>query len=160
RKGPREAERGAGGRRSRRGGQHHRAHPPLPVGPLMVTRSSPAVDELVTHGAPAVADDSLMAADVDAEAARRRVQLPRRVVLADDHLLILLTLREALSAREDFRVVGEARTGAAAVELVVETRADLLVVDLRLPDGDGLWAIREVRRRRPRTAVVVLSATE
>jgi DNA-binding NarL/FixJ family response regulator len=126
----------------------------------MMTPSSPPLNDPVTHDGLPVADDPAMAADGDAEATGRRVQLPLRVVLADDHPLILLTLREALGAREDFRVVGEARTGAAAVDLVVETRADLLLVDLRLPDGDGLWAIREVRRRRPRTSVVVLSATE
>src|SRR5262249_12343405 len=118
-----------------------------PLPPPAMTRSLPAVGSDVTHDAPPVPDDDA-------------VPPPLRVVIADDHPLILLSLREALAARDDFRVVGEARTGAAAVEQVVETRADVLLVDLRLPDGDGLWAIREVGRRRPRTAVVVLSATE
>jgi len=88
-------------------------------------------------------------------AQERRARI--RIVIADDHRLVLSGLRAALADAEGIEVVGEATTGRAAVKTVVARQPDVCLLDLRMPDGDGFWALREIRREAPNTRVVVLS---
>ncbi|MGN6742959.1 MAG: response regulator [Amnibacterium sp.] len=67
-----------------------------------------------------------------------------RVAIADDQALIRAGFSALLAAEPDMAVVGQAATGRAAVDLVRATRPDVLLVDIRMPDGDGLWATREI----------------
>jgi DNA-binding NarL/FixJ family response regulator len=83
---------------------------------------------------------------------------PRRVVIADDHRLILAGIRSALTATSGITIVGEATTGRGAVAVVVRTKPDVALLDLRMPDGDGLWALREIRLQAPATKVIICSA--
>jgi len=85
------------------------------------------------------------------------VTRPLRIVLADDTPEIRLLLRRAFELDPTVTVVGEACDGAAAVEVVCETRADVVLLDLAMPVMDGLQAIPEIRRRSPGTGIVVLS---
>jgi DNA-binding NarL/FixJ family response regulator len=67
-----------------------------------------------------------------------------RVALADDQQLIRAGFRALLEAEPDIDVVGEASTGADAVALVSKERPDVVLMDIRMPDGDGLWATEQI----------------
>ncbi len=67
-----------------------------------------------------------------------------RVALADDQQLIRGGFRSLLDAEHDLEVVGEAGTGREAVALVAATRPDVVLMDIRMPDGDGLWATEQI----------------
>ena len=83
-----------------------------------------------------------------------------KVLLADDHPLILQGLRRTLEGREDIQVVGEARSGAEVLALTDRRQPDVVLLDLRMPDGDGIETIREIRRTWPEIKTVILSACE
>ena len=67
-----------------------------------------------------------------------------RVALADDQQLIRAGFRSLLEAEPDIEVVGEAGTGAEAVALVTAQKPDVVLMDIRMPDGDGLWATEQI----------------
>jgi DNA-binding NarL/FixJ family response regulator len=69
-----------------------------------------------------------------------------RVAIADDQQLIRAGFRSLLEAEPDLEVVGEAGTGAEAVALVTRERPDVVLMDIRMPDGDGLWATEQIVR--------------
>jgi two-component system, NarL family, response regulator NreC len=82
------------------------------------------------------------------------------IVLADDHHIVRQSLRVLLEAETDFRVVGEAASGLEAIELIERLQPDVLVVDIMMPELNGLEVTRRVKRRRPKTAIVILSMHE
>ncbi|MEU8238282.1 response regulator transcription factor [Actinoplanes missouriensis] len=82
-----------------------------------------------------------------------------RVLLADDQALLRATFRLLLDAEPDIAVVGEAATGAQAVELARETRADLVLMDIRMPDMDGIEATRLISSDEDLAGVRVLILT-
>jgi DNA-binding NarL/FixJ family response regulator len=67
-----------------------------------------------------------------------------RVALADDQQLIRAGFRSLLEAEPDLEVVGEAATGREAVALVTREKPDVVLMDIRMPDGDGLWATEQI----------------
>ena len=67
-----------------------------------------------------------------------------RVALADDQHLVRAGFRALLEAEDDVEIVGEAGTGREAVELAQRTHPDVVLMDIRMPDGDGLWATEEI----------------
>ncbi|NQX13612.1 response regulator transcription factor [Microbacteriaceae bacterium VKM Ac-2855] len=66
------------------------------------------------------------------------------VALADDQQLIRAGFRALLESEPDITVVGEAATGTAVVALARATKPDVVLMDIRMPDGDGLWATRQI----------------
>jgi DNA-binding NarL/FixJ family response regulator len=70
-----------------------------------------------------------------------------RVAIADDQQLIRAGFRSLLEAEPDLEIVGEAGTGAEAVALVTRERPDVVLMDIRMPDGDGLWATEQIVRQ-------------
>jgi DNA-binding NarL/FixJ family response regulator len=80
-----------------------------------------------------------------------------RIVLADDHPIVRQGLRALLDKEPGFSVVGEVSDGLKVADLVEETKADVLVLDLLMPGLGGLDVTREVARRSPKTRIVVLS---
>ena len=80
-----------------------------------------------------------------------------RVLLADDHTIVREGVRLCLEAMGDIAVVAEAEDGQEAVQLAVQLRPDVAVVDLTMPRLSGVEAIRQIRRDAPSTEVVVLS---
>ena len=81
------------------------------------------------------------------------------VVVADDHPLILEGVRALLGPASDIDVVGEAADGQSAVEIVLERRPAVAVLDVRMPVLDGIEATRRIVRECPGTRVVLLTAT-
>jgi DNA-binding NarL/FixJ family response regulator len=83
-----------------------------------------------------------------------------KLLLADDHPLMLDGIRKALSAADDIEVVGEARSGREALALAARTQPDAVLLDLRMPQMDGLACLQELKRIAPEIRVIILSATE
>lgn len=81
-----------------------------------------------------------------------------RVFLLDDHEIVRRGLREMLEADGEFEVVGEAGTAEEAVGRIPATTPDVAVLDVRLPDGDGVEVCREVRSRHPEIACLMLTS--
>jgi DNA-binding NarL/FixJ family response regulator len=67
-----------------------------------------------------------------------------RVLLADDQQLIRAGFRALLESEQDMEVVAEAATGSDAVAAAIETRPDVILMDIRMPEGDGLWATERI----------------
>ena len=83
---------------------------------------------------------------------------PIRVLIVDDHTVVRLGLRTLLSHTAGFRVVGEAQTVAEAVQLNEQTRPDVVLMDVRLPDGSGVEACRRIKADHPEARVVMLTS--
>ncbi|WP_213451714.1 response regulator transcription factor [Rhizomonospora bruguierae] len=83
---------------------------------------------------------------------------PIRVLVADDEPLLRAGLRAVLEAAGDVAVVAEAGTGREAVDLADRHRPDVALLDVRMPDLDGLAAAEELRRRTPGVRVVMLTS--
>jgi DNA-binding NarL/FixJ family response regulator len=80
-----------------------------------------------------------------------------RVLIADDHPLVRDGLKAALVTLPDVEVVAEAATGQAAIRQALLKRPDVVVMDLQMPDTNGIEATRELRRALPSVAVLVLT---
>lgn len=83
---------------------------------------------------------------------------PVRVLLVDDHLVVRQGLRAFLQLQPDIEVVGEAAGGDAAVAAAASARPDVVLMDLLMPDGDGVSAIRALAAAAPEARVLVLSS--
>jgi two-component system, NarL family, response regulator DevR len=83
---------------------------------------------------------------------------PLRLLVVDDHEVVRQGLVSLLERREHFQVVAEAGTAAEAVEMARKFEPDLVVMDVRLPDGSGIEACREIRAEFPSTRVVILTS--
>lgn len=80
-----------------------------------------------------------------------------RIAVVDDHEVVRQGLRPALELEPDMAVVGEARTGAEAIELARQHQPDVMLLDVRLGDLDGPEVCRRVLDIAPRTAVIMLT---
>jgi len=84
----------------------------------------------------------------------------RRVVIVDDHTLFRDGLRTILSMEDDFEVIADVESAEDIVELMWETKPDVLLLDIRMPQGSGLDAVPAVCRISPNTTVIVLTACD
>jgi DNA-binding NarL/FixJ family response regulator len=89
-----------------------------------------------------------------AETGRR----PIGVFLLDDHEIVRRGVRELLETEPDITVVGEAGTAESALARIPALRPDVAVLDVRLPDGDGVTVCREIRSKLPGTACLMLTS--
>jgi len=80
-----------------------------------------------------------------------------KVLIADDHRLMLQGIRRALEGAEGIEVVGEAYTGAQVLPLIGRNNPDVVLLDIRMPQLDGLACLDRIRQRYPDVKVVVLS---
>jgi DNA-binding NarL/FixJ family response regulator len=80
-----------------------------------------------------------------------------RIVLVDDHTLVREGIRTLLGLVEDLELVGEAASGQAAVQVVADTRPDVLLLDMRMPDGDGLFVVEQLAQRGELPATLILT---
>jgi DNA-binding NarL/FixJ family response regulator len=80
------------------------------------------------------------------------------VLICDDHEVVREGLRTLLSRRQDLAVVGEAGTMQEAIETAAKAKPDVVIMDVRLPDGSGVEACRAIREARPETHVIMLTS--
>jgi DNA-binding NarL/FixJ family response regulator len=83
-----------------------------------------------------------------------------RILLADDHDILRQGLKLLLEAQPDLHVVGEARTGRSTVEQVTALQPDIVVLDISMPDMDGLEACQHIRHQHPTIQVLILTMHE
>lgn len=82
-----------------------------------------------------------------------------RLVLADDHRIILEGLEQLFGREKDFEVVATATTGEDALEAVKKHKPQVLVLDIQMPKGNGLWVLKQIHTEKLQTRVVLLTAT-
>ncbi len=83
---------------------------------------------------------------------------PVRVLLVDDHVILRDGLEALIAAQADFEIVGATSTAAGAARLAAERRPDVVVLDLRLPDRNGIHVARELLQRGATPRVLILTA--
>lgn len=83
---------------------------------------------------------------------------PLRLLIVDDHEVVRRGLVALLDRRAGFEVVGQAGSVAESINLAARHEPDLVIMDVRLPDGSGIEACREIRAVRPETRVVMLTS--
>ena len=83
-----------------------------------------------------------------------------RIILADDHPIVLAGLRNLITAQSDLALVGDASNGTAALRLIRETRPDVAVVDISMPELNGILLARRVADEAPGVRVMVLTLHE
>lgn len=83
-----------------------------------------------------------------------------RILLADDHDILRQGLKMLLGLQEDVEVIGEARTGREAIHKTRELAPDVVVMDITMPDIDGLEACKHIRQEHPGTQVLILTMHE
>jgi NarL family two-component system response regulator LiaR len=83
-----------------------------------------------------------------------------RIALADDHVLMLVGIRRTLERARDIVIVAEATNGHELLALVPAAAPDVVLLDLYMPNGDGLATLSALRERQPEVTVIILSASE
>jgi DNA-binding NarL/FixJ family response regulator len=85
---------------------------------------------------------------------------PYRIIIADDHEIVRRGLRVLLQGHEGWEVIAEAVDGADAVNKVVGMKPDLVILDVQMPNLNGLDATKQILEKEPRTAVLILTIDE
>jgi len=83
-----------------------------------------------------------------------------KIVVADDHRLMLEAIRMALEGAPDLAIVGEAQTGSQVLPLVHRTQPDVVLLDIRMPGMDGLQCLDLLRTRHPGVKAIMLSGSD
>ena len=84
-------------------------------------------------------------------------QTPIRILVVDDHFVVRMGVSTLINAQEDMTVIGEAANGKQGVELFRTTRPDVTIMDLRMPEMNGVDAISAIRNEYPDARIIVLS---
>lgn len=83
-----------------------------------------------------------------------------RILVVDDHLLFRDGLRSLIDSAPDCQLAGEATSGEEAVDLAVELQPDVVLMDVKMPDMDGIQATRQIARTSPHIGILVLTMLE
>jgi len=83
-----------------------------------------------------------------------------RILIADDHQLVIEAVRAAFVDAEDIEVVGEAKSTAAVLSKVTRLRPDIVLLDIDMPGADGMSCLRTLRANHPKIKVIILSGTD
>jgi two-component system response regulator NreC len=112
----------------------------------------------MTHEIPML--DSIAIGDERSATAEAPSSSKIRVLVVDDHTILRVGLRMMLNAQPDIEVVGEASDGNAAVTEALRLSPDVILMDIAMPDCNGIEATRQVKRVLPETRVLVLTMHE
>jgi len=82
-----------------------------------------------------------------------------KILIADDHPLVVCGMRDALSRADDMEIVGEAGTGPQALSLIARTSPQVVLMDIQLPGLDGMSCLERIRREHPDVKVIMCSAS-
>ena len=82
---------------------------------------------------------------------------PLRILLADDHALVRAGLRSLLQAMPEVEVVGDVGDGRAALELIASQQPDLVLMDIAMPELNGIEAVTRIKKEFPKVRVIILS---
>ncbi len=104
--------------------------------------------------------DTKMAPTNDSSQGREKKKSTVRILIADDHPIVRDGLKKLLLLEDDFEIVGEAADGREVLDKVQELDPDVLLLDLRMPNLDGLSALQALQQTNKRTRVIVLTASE
>ena len=80
-----------------------------------------------------------------------------KVLIADDHTIVRIGLKALFADETDIEVVAEARNGVEAIKKTIETKPDVVIMDLQMPKKDGVEATRELAAKLPSAAIVILT---
>jgi len=80
-----------------------------------------------------------------------------RIIIADDHSILRAGLKNLLSECEDMEIAGEAGSGEETIKMVQSTDCDIVLLDITMPDMSGVDTLNQIKRHRPRLAVLILS---
>src|SRR5580704_4957303 len=83
-----------------------------------------------------------------------------RILVADDHAIFRDGLRKLLEGSDDVTIIGEASNGNEAIKMMAKLKPDILLLDLRMPEKDGLGVLEEINFDTVTTRVIVLTAAE
>lgn len=83
-----------------------------------------------------------------------------RILLVDDHALFRMGVKEQLDLRDEFQVVGEASTGKEAIRAARELSPDVILMDIYMPECDGLEATRQIKEEMPEIKIVILTVAD
>jgi two-component system, NarL family, nitrate/nitrite response regulator NarL len=104
--------------------------------------------------------DTMLAPINESSEGNERKKATIRIIIADDHPIVRDGLKKLLLLEDDFEVVGEAGDGREVLDRVQELDPDVLLLDLRMPNLDGLSALQALQQTNKRTRVIVLTASE
>ena len=80
-----------------------------------------------------------------------------KIVLADDHQIVIDGLKLVLSSREDFNVIGEAANGLEVLDFLKNNKADVVVLDINMPEMDGIKCAKKIKATYPEVKVIILT---
>ena len=104
--------------------------------------------------------ETMIAPPDDGSLEREKKKATVRILIADDHPIVRDGLKKLLQLEDDFEIVGEAADGREVLEKVQELDPDVLLLDLRMPNLDGLSALQALQQAHKRTRVIILTASE
>ena len=83
-----------------------------------------------------------------------------RIAIADDHTIFRDGLRKLLSLETDFEVCAEAKDGSEVLDVLRQSEPDILLLDLKMPGLDGIWALQRIQNQKLKTKIIVLTASD
>lgn len=83
-----------------------------------------------------------------------------KIVIVDDHVLLLESLKIFIEQNEEYRIVGEAKNGIEAIDICKKAYPDVVLMDVKMPELDGIKAAKELKREFPRIKIIILTSYE